>query len=419
MAQRVLPAALAAVAQGTQAVGSMVLILVASRFLEVEGLGLFSLLYGFLVLASGLVSGFVGDSSTVLDRGDRRIRGALEAWFLILAGSASTLIAVAGHLLGFTGSLQFLIIGLAGFAFISEEILRRQLMIVLKFGRVTLVDLAMILGTATTLLAAAQDGLRLFDFLVSILIGQTIGALTGIVLLPRSERYLVGIGSADLRAVAGFGLWRAAQHSLRPALLTSLRFIVIAVVGLAAAGELEVARVYAAPALILVGGLASFLLPSYARDSSRPLHELVGRADRSVLALTVFTILGSVAALLLLPVVGPLLTGRLPDTVAVTGWLCLSLGIGTSIPYGSLAAVRGRASSVFAVRLSETVLSLALAAGVVHLTGSFVLAPLCAAVSSVIGAIFLRLVILAEPKAVGYSSVPSTVVMRRKSETHV
>ncbi|MHA7239314.1 MATE family efflux transporter [Arthrobacter sp. TMS1-12-1] len=398
---RILPVGLAAVAPCTQAAGSLLLILVASRTMDLAGLGRLSLLYGFLVLASGLVSGFVGDSLTVLDRAARPVRGALQAWFLILAGSGAVFLAGAGLLAGFTDPVQSLVLGLAGFAFVSEEVVRRLLMAELRFGRVTLVDLAMIVGTGLALLAAVGGGLHLIDFVHAILVGQVTGALAGVLLLPRPERYLVPLRGSALRQVARFGVWRAAQQGLRPTLLTGLRFVVILFVGLAAAGELEVARVYAAPALLLVGGFSSFLFSSYARDASRPLQELVSRADRAVAALAVFTLLGSAVALLLLPVAGPMLTGRTPDPTAVTGWLCLTLGIGASIPYGSLAAVRGRASTVFGVRLGESVLSLALAGGVVALSDSFVLAPLCAALGSVGGAVVLRVVVLARPVRVG------------------
>ncbi|MHA7218357.1 hypothetical protein ACX80L_05640 [Arthrobacter sp. MDT1-48-3] len=415
--RRLLPAGLAALAPCTQAVGSMLLILVASRTMDLADVGLFSLLYGFFVLGSGLVSGFVGDSLTVLDRGASSIRGALQAWFLLLAGLAAGLIAVAGLLVGVTGPAQSLVVGLAGFAFVSEEIIRRLLMVDLRFGRVTLVDLAMILGTALSLLAAAGDGLHLLDFVVSVLVGQTAGALAGVLLLPRSERYLVSMRRSSLRQVAAFGSWRAAQQSLRPALLAGIRFVVILFVGLAAAGELEVARVYAAPALLLIGGLSSFLFSSYARDSSKPLQELVHRADRAVTALVVLAIVGSAGALLLLPVAGPLLTGRMPDPLAVTGWLCLSLGIGVSIPYGSLAAVRGKAATVFGVRLGESALSLALAVVAVALSDTFVLAPLCCAIGSLIGAVCLRLVVL-RPRRVT-SSTPSSAPQKRRFETHV
>jgi O-antigen/teichoic acid export membrane protein len=417
--RRILPAGLAALAPCTQAVGSLLLILVASRTMSLASVGLFSLLYGFFVLGSGLVSGFVGDSLTVLDRASPPIRGALQVWFLLLAGSVSVLLAVAGHLTGLAGPAQAVILGLAGFAFVSEDIVRRLLMVDLKFGRVTLVDLVMILGTGLSLLAVAGDGLHLMDFVLAILVGQASGALAGVLLLPRSERYVAPMGRSALREVAGFGVWRAAQQGLRPALLAGVRFAVILFVGLAAAGEMEVARVYAAPALLLVGGFSSFLFSSYARDSAKPLQELVQRADRAVIALAIFTIVGSVGALLLLPVAGPLLTGRMPDPTAVAGWLCLSLGIGASIPYGSLAAVRGKASTVFGVRLSESLMSLALAAVAVALSNSFVLAPLSCAIGSLTGAVFLRLFVLVRPSHAEHRAEPSSARQKRRAETHV
>jgi O-antigen/teichoic acid export membrane protein len=415
--KRLLPLVLAALAQCTQAVGSMLLILLASRTMDLASVGVLSLLYGFFVLGAGLLTGFVGDSLTVLDRSVRSTRAALQMWFLLLSGAVSVLTAAAGFLTGFTDGGLSVILGLAGLAFVTEEIVRRMLMTTLKFGRVTIVDLSVIAGMGVLLLGASRDGFQLDDFLLASLAGQTTGAAVGILLMPRSERYVVSMGKSALGQVARFGIWRAAQQGLRPALLAGIRFAVVFFISMAAAGELEVARIYAAPALLLVGGFASFLLPSYARDSSKPLKELVQRADRAVLALTAFTVLGSIPALLLLPVAGPLLTGRMPDPVAVTGWLLLSLGIGASIPYGSLAAVRGKAATVFGVRLGETLLSLALATAAIALSNSFVLAPLCAAAGSLMGAVVLRVFVL--KRHIVRSSTEASEPGKRKSEAHV
>jgi hypothetical protein len=53
-------------AQGAQALASFVLQIAVARTLGIGGLGAFAILYGVVVLASGTITGFVGDSLVVL-----------------------------------------------------------------------------------------------------------------------------------------------------------------------------------------------------------------------------------------------------------------------------------------------------------------------------------------------------------------
>src|SRR6478752_8997892 len=77
-------------AQLSQALGSLVLQVVAARMLGADGLGAFAVLYGVIIMATAVCTGFVGDSLTVLDRGRGDIRAALQNWLLVLslAGAA-------------------------------------------------------------------------------------------------------------------------------------------------------------------------------------------------------------------------------------------------------------------------------------------------------------------------------------------
>ncbi len=64
----------ALLAQGAQAGVSFVLQVLVARLLGIEELGRFAILYGVIVIATGIVSGVVGDSLVVLDRGDGVVR---------------------------------------------------------------------------------------------------------------------------------------------------------------------------------------------------------------------------------------------------------------------------------------------------------------------------------------------------------
>src|SRR4051794_7583590 len=78
-------AAGAVVAQFSQAAASFLLTVAAARYLGSAEFGVLALLVGALVLGTAVMTGFVGDSLTVLDRYDARIRTALELWCVCIA----------------------------------------------------------------------------------------------------------------------------------------------------------------------------------------------------------------------------------------------------------------------------------------------------------------------------------------------
>src|SRR4051812_27948352 len=88
----------AVVGQVTQAVAGLVLQVAAARFLGAAGLATFSLIYGAIVLVTAVSSGMVGDSLTVLDRHEPRVRAGLHVWSMIVsvgAGLVGAAVAVA------------------------------------------------------------------------------------------------------------------------------------------------------------------------------------------------------------------------------------------------------------------------------------------------------------------------------------
>ena len=351
------PAVGAVAAQAMQAFASFVLQIAVAHLLGIGGLGAFAILYGVVVLASGVVTGFVGDSLVVLDRRAEPIRSALQQAAVLLAVTAGVLGAGATTAAGLTTVPQGVLFATAVAIFCLEEVVRRVLMAHLLFWRVAAIDG---LGLLVALLVlggwALATPLDLGAFLAALALGQAAAIVLGVLLLPREERRLVPVRGGGRRALVSYGSWRSMQQFLRPALLTAVRSSVGILGGLAATGLLEAARVYTAPALMLVSGLSSYLFASYA--TQRHAEGRLRRADRAVVSMVALTVAIGVVALVLLPAVGGLLFAARPNPIAVAGWLLYSVSVAAVTPYGALVAVAGRQALVFGVRAADTVLSL-------------------------------------------------------------
>jgi O-antigen/teichoic acid export membrane protein len=383
-------------AQGTQALASFALQIIVVRSLGLDGLGTFSILYGVMVLVAGLLTGFVGDSLVVLERRERSVRSALEQYTVGLSVGAALIAAVITSISGLVTPRQAALFALAVVLFAFEELMRRLLMANIGFWRVAAIDLAAFIGTMCVLGAAALfHGLTLDTFLIAISVGQVAAVALGAVLLPRAERFLVAFGPGGHRVVAGYGIWRSSQQLLRPALLTAVRTLVTLFLGLAATGLLETARVYVAPAMLVISGLTSFLFVSYARDKTAKVSDQLPRADRAVGALLGVTLLMGIALVVALPLLGHLLFGTTPQYAAVLGWLAYTASVSAVTPYGALAAVGGRQALVFAIRLADTVLSAVAVVVMLALGSAAAYAPVALAIGSIAGGVAIRLVVLA------------------------
>lgn len=379
----------AVAAQGVQALTSFVLQVAVARTLGLSGLGAFAIVYGVVVLASGVVTGFVGDSLVVLDRRHPPVRAALQQFALALAILTGAVAGAGAALARLITPLEAALVLLATALFCLEEVLRRTLMARLLFWRVALIDACgLVVVVAIVGSSALLTPPTLATFLLALAGGQLVALLLGVVMLPRDERFLVPFRAADRRTVARYGIWRSLQQFLRPALLTAVRSVVGVLVGLAATGLLEAARVYTAPALLLVSGLSSYLFASYAKERSGAGG--VRRADRAVGALVAMTAAMAVVAVLLLPVVGPLLFRTTPDLVAVVGWLLYTVSVAAVTPYGALAAVAGRQAVVFAVRAGDTLVSLAAVVVALLLGADPAWAPALLVIGSLAGGLVLR-----------------------------
>lgn len=351
----------------TQSLSSLVLQVVALRELGAEGFATYALLYSGLVLATGLSSGLVGDSLTVLDRRDPALRAGLVrvGWRSTLLVSALGVVATAA-----TGLLPLpsaALFGAAVAAFLLETLVRRLLMAELRYWRIVVTDLVVAAVASSALVASAAtaaEGMGLDHVVASLLVGQLAGILAGVALLPPAERRLARAGDADVASVLRFGVWRAAQQGIRPASLTAVRIVAVAAAGSALFGQLEAARTYTAPAMLVVNGAAGFFFASYARQRDRTTAQLLGRADAGVRALALGMAVMCAVALLLQPLAEDHLTdGRFElDRVAVAGWIVYAGASAVGMPYGSLASVRGKHALMVKLRAAEALGVLALVA---------------------------------------------------------
>ena len=394
----------AVVAQLAQALTSLVLSIVAVRALGAEGLGTFGLLYSGLVLATALSTGLVGDALTVLDRRHVHLRSGLQMMgiaFAVLCGVVGAIVVGATGLVSWPSALLF---ALVGAVFVIEDLLRRLLMASLQFWSVVAVDLSCLVVTLVFLFGVSlATEMQIVHLLAAVLVAQAMGLAVALRLLTDDERWLAPWRGGDLGSVVRFGGWRAAQQGVRPATLTLTRTVIVLATSTLAFGELEAARVYAAPTMLVVGGVGGFLFATYAESKERPMHELLRRADAGAALLVVLVVLLGGAAIAVVPWAGDLVTGGSfqLDGVAVVGWVVFAAAAAILMPYGGLGAVRGLHVTVFLFRGVEAVVSVVAVVLVVSVTGaSASWAPYALAVGSVVsGAVIRQRVLLPRARA--------------------
>lgn len=387
----------ALVGQATNALSGFVLQVAAARELGASGLATFSLGYGALVLGTAVSSGLVGSALTVLDRHEPRIRAALHVWTVLVSATVGALGVLAAGWTGILPGWAVPLLGLACAAYLVEDTLRRLLMATGRFWSLPAVDLTgVVLALAVLAVVGASGRITMATFVLALLVSQAGAAIVAWWCLPAGERPRGPWRRPALGRVASFGVWSALTQTIRPAALTLLRTMLIALVGAAAYGPVEVARVYTAPTLLMVTGVGSFLLPHFVSLRPRGLVTGLRAADRAVFLLGAGTALMGLAGLLALPWLGHLVTGgRYAVPVgSVVAWTLYSVASATLLPYGFLAVVHGRQARVLAMRCSELV-SLA-AAGILAacLRESVPWTPLALALGPAIAAVILRQAVL-------------------------
>jgi O-antigen/teichoic acid export membrane protein len=390
------PRALGAIAaQFSQAIASFLLQVLAYRYTGQTGLGVFALIFGLVVLATAITTGLVGDSLTVLDRSDPAIRSGLQRWLAAVVAILLVAFSVIPPITGRLGVGDSVLLAFAAAFFVIEDAFRRWLMALLRFGSLVVVDLTAAVSSIGFVVVshAVRDGATITTFITGLLVGQVLATVVAVIVLPRGDRWVARAVRPDLRSVWSYGAIRGLQQMLRPGMMTLVRVAVIAIVSTAAYGRLEAARVYVAPATLMVSGAASFLFASYARARDRPLPALVRRADRAVVALMVVTALLGLAASITVGFFGKLIVGDDDplSAMAVLGWSAYAAASAAVTPYGSLAAVRGKQGAVLAVRVAESVVSVVAVFVLVSVGAVVNTVPFVLALVSVASGAYLRL----------------------------
>src|SRR4051812_14636929 len=214
----------AVVGQVTQAAAGLVLSVAAARYLGAAGLATFSLIYGAIVLVTAVSSGMVGDSLTVLDRHEPRVRAGLHVWAVVVSVGAGVVGAVVAELTGVVSAPAAVVLAVAVTAYVVEDALRRLLMAAGRYWTLPAVDATSLVFSLATLVACALAGpLTLTSFLWALVAGQLAAALVAWLCAPAHERPGGPWRRPALGEVWSFGVWRAAGQMVRPGLLTPLR----------------------------------------------------------------------------------------------------------------------------------------------------------------------------------------------------
>lgn len=390
-------AAGAAVAQVWQAVGSFGLQIVAAWTLGAEGLGLISLSLGVIVLTTALASGMVGDSLVILDRSRPQVRGALQAWALLLGLSTAL---VAGLAMGATilTPLQALLFAGALAAFQFEELIRRVFMGVMQFWRLVIVDTVAVATALAIIVTFGLTGtITIEAFFAALLVGQVAGIASAVALLPAAERVWSPIRGSDFGPVAAFGAWRGAQVAVPQLMLTLARILVTTFAGGVALGLVEGARIFVAPVLLVVQGLGSYLLSTYVRDSRAGVAVLRRRAWRASLLMMGGGLVVGAGAVVLAPQLGHLVSGSNfdLDLLTVAGWVVYVIGSASFQPFASLAAVKGRQRRVFVCRLIDAGFAVVLLTALLANGVSAAWTPYVLATGLLLGGLLVRQFVLA------------------------
>lgn len=326
------------------AFGSFVLQVVAARALGAAGLGTYALAFSVMVLCGAISNGLVGDSLVVLERSRPTIRAALESWSLVVGLASGFGAGVAFLVLNVTDRAGAAALCWATAIYMFRTIIRRWLMAVMRFWHLVVGDLISLMVSLAIIVSFDQVArLDVTALIFALGCGQAVGCLVNYWRLPREERYLGPLWPAELGAVFRYGGIRAVQQLVRPATLTASRSFATISAGQASYGQLEAARIYMAPAMLMVEGLGSYLFSSYANRANARGTQLLHSADRSAAAMGATTLALGAAATAVAPWASRLITGSNFDleALAIFGWSVVAATAAATTAYGNLAAVRG------------------------------------------------------------------------------
>ncbi len=370
---------------------SLLLSLIALRQLGTAGLGTFSLLFGILLTASAVQTGWIGDSLTVLDRFDPGIRRSLFQSQYVAIVVVFSVTAWLASLLGGVEASTAVLFGVASAAWGVEETMRRLLLARRQFWTLVVNDLSFSIGAIGLLVVVVATGgaITIATLVAALVAGSTIAIGAAVLQLPRIELVRGPIAASRMRDLSSFAFWRAIQVGLRPGSLAAVRVIVATTASLGAVGQLEAARLMIAPILTVVNGAAMYFLPTYALQVKRgaAFRPSVPKAMTVIAAGTVGY--GVIALGVHNLNEGFLISGEAPvSTAAIAAWVLYSTAFGIGLPAGVAAIALGRSRQTFNVRVIDAAIGVTLAT-VFALLGWIDAVPAGLAAGAFVGAVLL------------------------------
>jgi O-antigen/teichoic acid export membrane protein len=368
--------------QFQNAAGSLILQGVAGRTLGARGFGGYALLIGVLVTITTIQTSWVGDSLTVFDRFERRIRGAILISIIGTVGVGALVAMVICAAMRVTGPGGVGMFGLMVALWLLEETGRRVFTARMEFWRLFLNDSCYLVVSLATVLVALELGVH--SSLPLLLAGMSAGATASIVLarlqLTGAEYVGAPLRDSAIREVVPFAWWRSIQAGIRPATLLAARILIVTFTSPAVLGTIEAARVLLSPGINLVAGAGSYLLGGFAKAAreGRPMRTI--QSLRACVVLGAVTLVFGVLAIVFVGQLGPLLTdGKFAvSRVALVGWALYAFLFGCTMPLASLAITRRESRFVFIVRGVESVIGLLVLTGCLILDrGLATVAPYC------------------------------------------
>ena len=174
-------------AQLSQAAGSLALSVLALRSLTLPEFARLSVLLSAVIFVTGLTTGLVGDTLTVLDRRDPAVRTALRRVLSALAAGSLAIGAGWTWVTGFINGPTAAAFGVLVALWVTEDVVRRLLMANLRFWCIVTIDVVHLVvssGIALTwpLVTGSRPSIALY--LVALGLGQVCAAVLGVGCYP-------------------------------------------------------------------------------------------------------------------------------------------------------------------------------------------------------------------------------------------
>ncbi|MFD0685138.1 lipopolysaccharide biosynthesis protein [Actinomadura fibrosa] len=374
--------------------GSLLVQALGARTLGASGYGSYALFFAVLVMITSVQTSWVGDTLTVFDRFEPRIRGALLLSVAGTVAAGAAVGAVVAVAMGLAGPAGIALFALLVALWLLNETGRRIFTARMEFWRLTANDACYLATTLAVLGAALAAGTGAS---VELLLGaMCAGCLASIGLarlrLPAEEYALAPLRGTAFREIVGFSWWRSIQAGIRPTALLLARIMIAGFASTAALAGVEAARLLLAPALTFVNGAGWFLLGDFAKAerAGRPMR--ARQAVRACGLMAGIALVMSLAGILLVDWLGPLVTGGSfeVDRVALAGWGIYAVCFACTLPLASLATARKKSRTVFVIRGLESLSGLlVLLVLLVADPGHAALAPYCLGAGGLVSAAML------------------------------